>query len=987
MTRRTRSNDQPARRARVGDGGDLLDAEATELRAQLREARETLDAIRTGAVDALVLGSPGDERIFTLSGADRPYRLLVEAMHEGAATISTDGIVLYANARLGHLLGRPANDVVATPVLNLVRRADRPALAKLLSVGVGEHAQAEFELDGGDRPASGVLLSIVGVDLDGWLLRSLVATDLTDRRRSEHELATAHAKLRESELLLRTAMNAMIDGMSIATSIRDPDGRIIDFRIEYANASLARLGRVAAADQIGHTLLELFPAHGDNGLLERYVEVVETGSPVEVVEMHYLDLGAAGGPLDQYLDIRASKLGDGFVQTVRDVSESRKTAARLRESEFFFRESQRAAAIGSFRATFGEDDHWDSSEVLDTIFGIDASYPHNVAGWMDLVHPDDRSVMGWHLQHDVIEQKGSFAREYRIIRPADGATRWVSGLGDVTVDEDGRVVSLAGTVQDITDRKDAEHQMRRLSMAIEQSADAVVITNAAGEIEYVNPAFEQVSGYTSEEALGQNPRILKSGAHGPEFYARMWNTLSSGRPFSAEMTNRRKDGSVYQEEAVISPIHEANGKITSYVAVKRDVTRELVREATLQRLAAHQEVLAAALADVRREPTAEGTAASICQPLLRLGSISSAAVYFFAHDDRAVPLAFTLEDGVPVPSRPLPQARGRALRERASSGVWVEPWINRPWHPHNKVFGALGVTAIAAAPIQEHGAVIGLLEITSSAPDGPSTLTHLLPALVELAGLAGATIGPAIADMTALRGIRARVATTIRHRAFRSVYQPIVDISTGRHVGYEALTRFTYGPPPDLFFADARAVGLEGELELATLARAIESAVDLPRDAWLSLNVSPDFLMNESGLARLLRRAHRPVVLEITEHANVDDYAALVERVTRIRPKVRIAVDDAGAGIANFNHIVELRPAFVKLDIGLIRNIDQDRTRQALVVGLLHFARLSETTAIAEGVETEGELEMLKSLGVTLVQGYLLGRPASSQEWVKPKVA
>jgi diguanylate cyclase (GGDEF)-like protein len=194
--------------------------------------------------------------------------------------------------------------------------------------------------------------------------------------------------------------------------------------------------------------------------------------------------------------------------------------------------------------------------------------------------------------------------------------------------------------------------------------------------------------------------------------------------------------------------------------------------------------------------------------------------------------------------------------------------------------------------------------------------------------------------------------------------------------------RFSSGTAPDLVFADARTAGLEAELELATLAASISAAAALPQGAWLSLNVSPNLVTADEGLGELLRRSNRPVVLEVTEHVAIPDYAALRAAIGRLRPEVRVAVDDAGSGVANFSHIVELRPAFVKLDVGLIRGVDTDLTRQALVVGLLRFASESASQTIAEGVETEGELATLRKLGVPLVQGYLVGRPAPVAEWV-----
>jgi EAL domain-containing protein (putative c-di-GMP-specific phosphodiesterase class I) len=139
-------------------------------------------------------------------------------------------------------------------------------------------------------------------------------------------------------------------------------------------------------------------------------------------------------------------------------------------------------------------------------------------------------------------------------------------------------------------------------------------------------------------------------------------------------------------------------------------------------------------------------------------------------------------------------------------------------------------------------------------------------------------------------------------------------------------------------------------------------------------------LAPDDRLSRLLATATRPLILEITEHERIDDYPAVVTAIRSLTPKVRIAVDDAGAGVANFAHIVELGPDFLKIDAGLVRGIDKDRTRQALAAGLRHFADSCGGAAIAEGIETEEEANILRSLGIRLGQGFLLGRPVSAAD-------
>ena len=529
-----------------------------------------------------------------------------------------------------------------------------------------------------------------------------------------------------------------------------------------------------------------------------------------------------------------------------------------------------------------------------------------------------------------------------------------------------------------------EAERRRLAVAVEQSADAVVITDVAARIEYVNPAFERSTGYTLDEVLGQNPRILKSGEHGQAFYAAMWATLSSGTSFVGDLTNRRKDGSLFQEEAVISPIHDDAGTITSFVAVKRDVTRERALEAAHERMTRERAMIAGTLADLPVLPTATATAEAVCRQVVALSGFATASLAYFTLEGPAMPLAFLRADGAPVKLRRIPFQRSRILRERAEEGPWVEAWVRRPWHPYDRLHHEIGTKALAYAPVRQGSRLIGIMTVTSAELAAVALLTESLPALLEFAGFAGALVGPAVADLTETGRAHERIAEVIRTGAFSPVFQPIVDLGTGAYAGFEALTRFASGTTPDLVFADARATGLEVELELATLKKAVAAASGLPSTAWLSLNVSPDLLAMDRQLADVLRRSDRPVVLEVTEHVPVGDYAVLRAAIGRLGSGVRLAVDDAGAGMANLAHIVELRPAFVKLDMRIVHGIDADRTRQAMVLGLLHFASESQSQTIAEGVETEGELATLRELGVPLAQGFLLARPAPVDEWPEP---
>ena len=227
---------------------------------------------------------------------------------------------------------------------------------------------------------------------------------------------------------------------------------------------------------------------------------------------------------------------------------------------------------------------------------------------------------------------------------------------------------------------------------------------------------------------------------------------------------------------------------------------------------------------------------------------------------------------------------------------------------------------------------------------------------------------------------RDHIADVIARGAFGPVFQPIVDLRRDEIVGYEALTRFTDGTNPEVLFVEAAAVGLGVELEMATLQAALAASNALPQSAWLNLNATPELIVAGEPLRTLLAGSSRRIVLEVTEHTAITDYPAFRAAMAALGPNVEFAVDDAGTGFASLRHIVELRPAFVKLDRSLIAGVESDDARQAMIVGLCHFASVTGCRLIVEGIETDSELSVLRGLAIELGQGYLLGRPLPAAE-------
>jgi len=222
------------------------------------------------------------------------------------------------------------------------------------------------------------------------------------------------------------------------------------------------------------------------------------------------------------------------------------------------------------------------------------------------------------------------------------------------------------------------------------------------------------------------------------------------------------------------------------------------------------------------------------------------------------------------------------------------------------------------------------------------------------------------------------IDAVIRNEALTIVVQPIVEVHSGTILGYEALSRFTGKPlqGPALWFEDAERVGRRTELELFALRRAVAVLPALPADCYLSLNASPATILSGELDEVLAAAPLDRLVLEVTEQHPIESYERFGHALRPLRQAgVRLAIDDVGAGFASLKHILRLSPHLIKLDHSLTHVITHSRSARALAAALTGFAIETGTTVLAEGIETEDQLDLLTALGVSLGQGFLLGRP------------
>ena len=523
-----------------------------------------------------------------------------------------------------------------------------------------------------------------------------------------------------------------------------------------------------------------------------------------------------------------------------------------------------------------------------------------------------------------------------------------------------------------------------LASVINEAGESVVVTDPASMIIYANPAALRTSGFELDEVLGQNPRIFRGRLEQEQLSVLegLRTQLRDGETWRGILKSQRKGGEAYEEEATISPIHDENHVLTAYVSVKRDLTTERRLEADLTREVRTRGDIVDLMKRVQAGESANETVERFCRALMKLESVDAAAVLLLQRKGELIRIGIHSSAHLSDAEAGYDLFRVPAwMLERTAVGPWWQ--LAREWRSEmasffESVLGS-GIVANAVVPVFFQGEMVAVLTVGTKDATAATWMGSRLAALEEMGTYAGTLFGWQAKDHQQRVQSRTQLRAIIDEQRFSPVYQPFVNLQSRRVVGYEALTRFEDGLRPDLRFIEAHNVGLGSELEAACARAALESAQRLPEEYWLSINFSPATLL-DGRAAVAVEGGRRPLVIEVTEHAPIKNYAA-VRRAVREIGGCRLAVDDAGAGFTSLSHILELQPDFVKLDISLVHDIDADPTRQAMTAGMCHFAAQTGTVVVAEGIETEAEAQMLLKIGVPLAgadllgQGYLFGRP------------
>ena len=555
---------------------------------------------------------------------------------------------------------------------------------------------------------------------------------------------------------------------------------------------------------------------------------------------------------------------------------------------------------------------------------------------------------------------------------------------------------------DITTRKIAESEMRKLSSALEQTADSVIISDRQGIIEYVNFGFEKTTGYGRDEAVGQKPSLLNSGKQGAGFYKKLWGTILAGEVFSEVFVNRRKDGSLYYEEKTITPLKDAAGQVTHFIATGKDVTERMQTQERLQHMAQHD-----ALTEL---PNRLLFMDRLKQALARARWHERLVAVLFVDLDRFKTINDTL--GHEVGDKLLQALAGR-LTASVREGDTVARFGGDEFAmllddvASEKDIGAVAqkVIEMLAPPFEIDGqslyitASIGVSLYPNDGEDSTTLLKNADIAMYRAKDLGKNTYQFYSADMSARAFERLTLESSLRHAIeryeFRLYYQPQIDTVSGAIIGVEALLRWQH---PDFgLVAPAEFIPLLEETGLIVpvgdwvLRTACEQLCAWHAAGWpmlrMAVNLSPRQFQT-AGLAESVERALSTLgcdpglfELEITEGVLLRHTAATVESLEALHALgVRMAIDDFGTGYSSLSYLRRYAIDTLKIDRSFVRDVPGDADDSALASAIIVLAQSLKLDVIAEGVETEAQCDFLRERGCQVMQGYLFSRPLPADE-------
>ena len=555
-----------------------------------------------------------------------------------------------------------------------------------------------------------------------------------------------------------------------------------------------------------------------------------------------------------------------------------------------------------------------------------------------------------------------------------------------------------GALRDCTERKKEQTQMRKLSRALEQSADSVLITNRVGVIEYVNPAFEKVTGFSAKEAVGNMPNMLKSGAQDDEFYVRLWQTILQGDVFREVIANRKKDGTIYHEEKTITPLLDAHtGEITHFISTGKDITDRMQAQQRLHHLAYYDlltklpnrtlflEQLITAITRARRH---ERLLAVLLVNLDRFKVINDTLGHEVG-DDLLVELAKRLEKMLRQEDivAHLGGDNFAILLEEFTSVDDIPDLIQKVLHLFDAPFECHGRELYAAASI-------GVSLYPQDGYDSSSLMRNAEVAMYRAKNSGRNNYQFYTADMNAKALKRLEMETKLRkaleREEFLLYYQPQVDLATGLIIGLEALVRWQHPElgliSPNEFIPLLEETGLIIPASQWILEQACWQNQEWRRAGLMQLRTSVNLSALQfrqrslaSEVAHILLKTDLPPValqLEVTESSIMHSEENVLRTLRTFRQMgVQLAIDDFGTGYSNLSYLKHIPVHILKLDKSFVDGLPGDKNDVGIARAVIAMAHSLGMKVVAEGVEKEAQLDFLQEEGCDIMQGYLFSRP------------
>jgi PAS domain S-box-containing protein len=388
-------------------------------------------------------------------------------------------------------------------------------------------------------------------------------------------------KLFASRRLAEDTFDHALDGLCVLRALRNQSGTIRDVEFLKVNSACERHTGLAAEDIVGRTIRDVYPGQAADEVI-RLVDDYLSGRRSGGQELYFQPTGAWFR-----LNIFATR-GDEFTAVVHNITERKKQEQYIQEQRELF--SMGPAAVMQWHNAEGWPVEYASHNVVDMLGYTPEQLTSGAVPYADLVYPEDLDRVASEVARHRDATTEEFSHEpYRLVT-RDGEVRWVADTTKI-LRQDGEIISYLGYLVDITDYREAASERRKLHTAVQQSQSIIAITDREGTIEYINPRFAQVTGYSREEAIGKNPRILKSGKHPDAFYEELWNTISKGTVWRGEFCNKKKNGDCYWESASISPVFDEGGRITTYIKVAEDMTDRKKAEEEIRKQLKEKEIL------------------------------------------------------------------------------------------------------------------------------------------------------------------------------------------------------------------------------------------------------------------------------------------------------------------------------------------------------------------------------------------------------------